>query len=80
MITNKQLTKKVKSYNNTSNTISIIQKDTIWSPNYFTLFVVSKTTRKHGKNWIHYYLKNNPKQKYYCYEEAFLYRFNQLTN
>lgn len=59
---------------------SQIKKNSVWSPNCFTLFVVSKTTRKHGQNWVHYYLKNNPKQKYHCYEQAFLQRFTELTN
>lgn len=60
--------------------ISTVQKDTIWSGNNFIQFKVYKITKKAKHIWIHYHVRDNPKQKYSCYEEAFLQRFYSLTN
>lgn len=59
---------------------SSVKKGTIWSGNNFIQFQVSKIIQKSGKIWIHYHIRDNPKQKYSCYEEAFLDRFYPLTN
>lgn len=59
---------------------SSVKKDTIWAGTNFIQFKVNKITKKSGKIWIHYHNRDNPKQKYSCYEEAFLHRFYPLTN
>jgi len=59
---------------------SSVRKDTVWAGNNFIQFQVNKITKKAGKVWIHYHVRDNPKQKYSCYEEAFLHRFYPLTN
>ncbi len=60
---------------------STVKANTIWSSgNSFLQFKVSKVMKKSGKIWVYYFLTNNPKQKYSCFEEAFLQRFYPQTN
>lgn len=57
-----------------------VKQDSIWEGSNFSQFKVSKVEKKSDKIWIHYYLLTNTKQKYSCYEEAFISRFHELTN
>lgn len=59
---------------------STVKISTIWSSsNSFLQFKVSKVAKKGGKIWVYYFLINNPKQKYSCFEEAFLQRFYPMS-
>lgn len=59
---------------------SIVKKNSVWEGNNFIQFQVSKIIKKKGKTWVYYHVKDNPKQTYFCYEEAFLQRFHLLIN